>query len=223
MMRPQSARLRRWLRPAFLGTLRRTRPLSDHWGFDRGTPIDRYYIERFLDGHRADIHGRVLEVKDSGYSRRFGNGVDVYDVVDIDAGNPDATIIADLAAADGVPSDSYDCFILTQVLQHVFDTPAVIAHAHRILKPGGVLLVTVPSVSRLDAHNPEYWRFTTLSCRALFGDAFGMDRVEVTSHGNVLTAIGFLAGMAHEELTRRELDLDDERYPLLITVRAAKR
>lgn len=223
MVHRRSARLRRWLRPAFLGTLRRTRPLSDHWGFDRGTPIDRYYIERFLDRHRADIRGRILEVKDSGYSRRFGNGVEVYDVVDIDAGNPDTTIIADLTAPAGIPSDSYDCFIVTQVLQHIFDTRAVIAEAHRILKPGGVLLVTVPSVSRLDANNPDYWRFTPLSCRTLFGEAFGMEHVEVTAHGNVLTAIGFLAGMAHQELSRRELDVDDERYPLLITVRAAKR
>jgi SAM-dependent methyltransferase len=196
--------------------------LSDHWGFDRGTPIDRYYIERFLARHRADIHGRVLEIKDSAYSRRFGDGVDTYDVLDVDAANSEATIVADLAAADAIPSDTYDCFILTQVLQYVFDLRAAIAHAHRMLKPGGVLLVTVPSVSRIDSRSPDHWRFTALSCRALFGDAFGMDCVEVTAHGNVLTAIGFLAGMAYEELTRRELDLDDERYPLLITVRAAK-
>jgi SAM-dependent methyltransferase len=222
MMRRQSARLRRWFRPGVPRNATAHPPLSDHWGFDRGTPIDRYYIERFPRPSSRRHSRPVLEVKDSGTAAASETG-STCTTSWTSTPEPDATIIADLTAADGVPSGSYDCFILTQVLQHVFDTRAVIAHAHRILKPGGVLLVTVPSVSRLDAHNPEYWRFTTLSCRALFGAAFGMDRVEVTSHGNVLTAIGFLAGMAHEELTRRELDLDDERYPLLITVRAAKR
>jgi SAM-dependent methyltransferase len=218
----RSARLLRWLRPAWLGTLRRTRPLSDHWGFDRGTPIDRYYIERFLERHRGDVHGRVLEVKDSGYSRRFGSGVATYDVLDVDTTNPDATVVADLTAADGIPSDTYDCFILTQVLQFIFDTRAAIAHAHRILTPGGVLLVTVPAVSRNDRHNTDYWRFTTHSCRALFATAFAADRIEVTAHGNVLTAMAFLTGMACEELTHDELAVEDELYPLLITVRAEK-
>ena len=58
--------LRRWIarirRPALPGIFRRTSPLSDVWGFDRGTPVDRYYIECFLEGQRRDITGRILEV-----------------------------------------------------------------------------------------------------------------------------------------------------------------
>ena len=61
-------RLRRFVRPAFLGTLRRTRPLSNDFGYDRGTPVDRYYIERFLAQHRSDVRGRVLEVKEPIYT-----------------------------------------------------------------------------------------------------------------------------------------------------------
>ena len=53
----------------------RTQPLSRHWGFDRGTPVDRWYIERWLAGQARDIRGSVLEVKDSGYTTRFGAGV----------------------------------------------------------------------------------------------------------------------------------------------------
>jgi SAM-dependent methyltransferase len=214
-------RLRRMVRPAWLGTMRRTRPLSERWGADRGTPLDRYYIERFLADHRADIRGRVLEVKDSGYTARFGMAVAARDVLDIDGHNPQATVIADLAAADAIPSDRYDCFILTQVLQSIFDTRSSIAHAHRILKPAGVLLVTVPAVSPV-IETGDYWRFTAMSCQALFAAAFGADRVEVRSYGNVLSAIAFLAGMAWEELSRRELDVQDDRHPLLVTVRAVK-
>jgi SAM-dependent methyltransferase len=142
-------RLRRLRRPAWLGTLRRTAPLSDHWGRDRGTPIDRYYIERFLSEERSPIRGRVLEVLNADYTERFGVSVESTEVLDIDASNPAATIIADLAAADGVPDEAFDCFVLTQTLQYVYDLQSAVRHAHRVLRPGGTVLCTVPTVSRI--------------------------------------------------------------------------
>lgn len=218
-------RLRRIRRPAWLGTLRRTTPLSDGWGYDRGTPIDRYYIERFLDDCSADIHGHVLEVHDANYTRRFGAAVATSDVLDIDEANPKATIIADLAAADNVSAEQFDCFILTQTLHLIYDVQAAIDHAHRILRPGGVLLVTAPAVSKIveeyDSQN-DFWRFTAASCSSLFGDVFGVEQVDVRSYGNVLTAIAFLAGMAWEELKQEELDEHDERFPVIVAVRAVK-
>jgi SAM-dependent methyltransferase len=218
------ARLRRLRRPARLGALRRTRPLSDEWGRDRGTPIDRYYIERFLDRERASIRGRVLELLDDSYTRRFGNGVEQSDVLDIDEGNPNATIVADLAQADAVPSASFDCFILTQTLQFVYDLPAAVAHVRRILKPGGVVLCTLPSVSRIARRylESEYWRFTAASAQTLFEASFEPDRVAVESHGNVLTSIAFLAGLAAEELSAEELEDADPFFPSLICVAAMR-
>lgn len=218
--------LRRLRRPAWLGTLRRTSPLSDMWGFDRGTPIDRFYIDGFLSAHRTDIRGTVLEVQNRMYTARYGMGVDRSEVLDIDAANPEATIIADLAAADTIESDQFDCFILTQTLQLIRDTHACIVHAHRILRPGGVLLVTVPFLCRMNPpfEGPfDYWRFTTDSCTALFAEVFGSDMIEVRSHGNILAGIAFFTGMAQEELTRRELEADDKSFPVTITVRAVKR
>jgi SAM-dependent methyltransferase len=217
-------RARRLSRPARLGILRRTTPLSDEWGRDRGTPIDRYYIERFLGRERQAIRGHVLELLDSSYTRRFGVGVAHADVLDIDAGNPNATIVADLAAADAIPTDAFDCVILTQTLQFIYDLPAALAHVHRMLKPGGTLLCTVPSVSRISRRtlDTEYWRFTTASCALLFGQLFDQERVHVESCGNVLAAIAFLTGMAAEELSRAELEETDPYFPLLISIRAQK-
>jgi SAM-dependent methyltransferase len=149
----------------------------------------------------------------------------VADVLDADARNPQATVIADLAAADNVPANSYDCFILTQTLQLIYDTRAALRHAARVLRPGGVLLVTVPVVSRVLPNVEflrDYWRFTEASCAALFGEQFGPTQVTVRGRGNVLSSIAFLAGMAHEELTRRELETDDPAFPLVVTVRAVK-
>ena len=218
-------RLRRLLRPAWLGTLRRTTPLRRHWGADRGTPVDRFYIERFLAAHGSDVHGRVLEVKDGGYARRFGREVSAVDVLDIYPANPEATVIADLTAADGIPSDSYDCFILTQTLQFILEPRAALGHAHRVLRPGGVLLATVPTVSRVIRefdYLSDFWRFTTASCSALFSERFGATQVRVEGRGNVLVSIAFLAGLAAEELSARELESHDPDFTLLVTVRAVK-
>jgi hypothetical protein len=217
-------RLARLARPAWLGTLHRTTPLSDHWGFDRGTPIDRHYIAQFLDAHRDDIRGRVLEVKDRRYADMFGTHLTRVDVLDIDSTNSAATIVADLSAADVVPSDQFDCIVLTQTLQLIFDLTSTIRHLHRMLRPGGVLLTTVPSITRADRHQQshDYWRFTPPTCLRLFGDTFGAEHVVVGAHGNVLTAVAFLMGMAREELSRSELETYDGLYPVLITVRAVK-
>jgi hypothetical protein len=215
--------LRRIGRPALLGTLRRTSPLSDIWGYDRGTPVDRYYIESFLASYRQDIVGRTLEVRDALYTKRYGTAVTQSDVLDIDSSNKEASLIADLCASDGLPSMAFDCFILTQTLQYIYDTSAAIDTAHRLLRPGGVLLVTVPSVSRIDPdESGEYWRFTALSCSRLFAASFGHENTTVKSYGNVLTCVASITGMAYEELSQKELTKNDESFPLIIGVRAVK-
>jgi SAM-dependent methyltransferase len=217
------SQLARRRRPVLLGSLGRTRPVDLHWGSSRGRPVDRWYIERFLAQHRASISGRVLEIKDSGYTDRFGQDVTERGVLDVDAGNPRATYVADLAAADALPDGHFDCFLLTQTLQYVYDVPAAIAHAHRVLAPGGTLLATMPAVSRVTGPPlTDYWRFTPESGRRLFATEFGADAVEVTAPGNVLTQIAFLSGLAVEDLDEAALHDDDPSFPLLVCVAARK-
>ena len=219
-------KLRGWRRPVRLGSLRRTAPISDRWGWDRGTPIDRYYIDAFLSEHRADVHGRVLEIRDRRYTERFGSSVVESDVLDVDETNADATIVADLTATDDLPMDRFDCFVLAQTLQYIYEPDAAVRSAHRLLRQGGVVLATVPAVSRIARSaglDGDYWRFTRASCRRLFADAFGADQVETRTYGNVLTAVAFLMGLAAEELSADELDAVDEYFPVVIAVRASKR
>ncbi len=211
--------------PSLLLRLARGRPVSYRWGYDRGTPIDRYYIERFLGERRADITGRVLEVKSDDYARQFGEGVTDVDVLDVDSGNPQASVVTDLASADAIADGSYDCFVLTQTLQYIFDVGAALRHAARILRPGGVLLATVPSVTRVTTEIAElrdYWRFTEDSCAELIRTAFGDPEPLVQAYGNVLACTAFLAGLAAEELPRSRLDLHDPAFPLVVAVRAVK-
>lgn len=221
MTGPWSENDRRWrrlLRPAWPAFLRRTRPLSDFWGFDRGTPVDRHYIEGFLAGHRGDIRGRVLEVQDSGYTDRFGSGVEKKDVLDIDPANPKATIVADLADSTELPAAAFDCFILTQTLHLIYDLRGAVKSCHHLLRPGGVLLVTGPAVSRV--RSGDCWRFTPASLGRLLEEQFG--QVTVRSYGNVLAATAFLSGMAQEEVPKRLLDKHDEHFPVIVAGRAVK-
>ena len=215
---------RRLRRPTMLGATA-VEPLSTEWGFDRGTPVDRYYIERFLAAHSADIRGRTLEVRSAGYTNRFGSAVTRAEVLDIDAGNPDATVVADLAVGDGIPERAFDCFVLTQTLQFIYDVRSAIEQSHRLLRPGGVLLVTVPIVSRIAPRyglTTDYWRFTPASCTRLFGDVFGPDQVTVQTHGNVAAGVAFLRGAAVEEVPRSTLDAHDPYFAILASVRAVR-
>jgi SAM-dependent methyltransferase len=205
------------------GPLRRTTPVSAHYGYDRGTPIDRYYIEGFLHEHREAITGHVLEVKDDTYARGYGTGSSIVDVLDIDPTNKNATIVGDLTHLSSVRDDTFDCFILTQTLQFIYDVEAAVAEAHRVLKPAGVLLATVPFVSRVDPHlriGKDYWRFTAAACSSLIGARFGSTIVK--SYGNVLTSVAFLTGLAVEELRQDELDYHDADFATLVAVRAQK-
>src|SRR5687768_6643043 len=91
-----------------------TKPLSNVFGFDRGQPIDRFYIERFLARHAADIKGHVLEIGDDAYSRRFGGNRIVHqDVLHVDGSNSSATILGDISMPDVLPAESFDCLVIT--------------------------------------------------------------------------------------------------------------
>ncbi len=207
--------------------MRRLKPISNKFGFDRGFPIGRYYIERFLLTYASNIQGHVLEIRDNNYTRKFGGDrVIKSDVLHVKEGNPMATIVADLTCADNIQSDAFDCIIFTQTLQFIYDVRAAIRTLYRILKPGGVLLATCHGISQISRHDMvrwgEYWRFTTLSARLLFEEVFPVENIEVRAHGNVLTAIAYLYGLAVEELTKQELEYHDPNYELMITIKAVK-
>jgi SAM-dependent methyltransferase len=207
------------------GDLRRTSSIGGGWGFERGTPVDRDYIEDFLRGRSADIAGRVLEVKDASYARRFGGDrVTESAVLDVDAENPDATIITDLNNAVELPSGAFDCIILTQTLHLIYEMRSCISHLERSLAPGGVLLLTVPGITRVPiSHDGTwYWSFTKDSVGRLLEEYFPPSLVEVSAKGNILAATAFLHGLAREELRSEELAVYDPEYPLIISARAQK-
>lgn len=207
------------------GDLRRLTPVSRCWGYDRGLPIDRYYIEKFLLQYSTDIRGRVMEIGDDTYTQKFGGRVTRSDVLHVLDGNPKATIVGDLTQADHIDSNSFDCIICTQTLHLIYDTRAAIKTLYRILQPGGILLATFPGITPISHSDwPEYWcwSFTTHSARLLFGEVFPPRSVRIDTYGNVLAATAFLQGLAVAELRKEELESRDPDYEVTITVRATK-
>ncbi len=208
------------------GSLRRLTPVSGCWGFDRGQPIDRYYINQFLSCHAADLRGHILEIGGDHYGRQFGDGrLAKVDVFDADPGNAKATIVGDLQSAPQIASNVFDCIVATQTLQFIYDVRAAASTLSRILKPGGVLLVTLPGISQTydqDWAAAWCWTFTPVSARRLFEEACPGAQVDVQAYGNVLAAISFLHGLAAEELRMEELDYRDPSYPVLVAVRVVK-
>ncbi len=212
-----------WVR---FGSLRRLAPISRDYGYDRGLPIDRYYIEAFLERHAHDIRGRVLEVGDDAYTRRFGgDAVTSCDILHMPPGTETSTVVADLANAPHIPDNTYDCIVLTQTLQYIFDLRSAIATLHRVLVPGGVVLVTAPGITQIVEcpwRENWFWGFTEASARKLFLERFPMESIRVDTPGNVVTATAFLQGLSADELRARELAHDDRDYQLMVTVRAEK-
>ena len=210
------------------GDLRRTEPVSATWGLERGKPVDRVYIERFLEEDREDIQGRVLETKDAGYTNQYGDGqVTRCDVVDVNPNNPEATLVIDLAVPEQMPAETYDCIVLTQTLHIIYEIRQVVESVYRALRPGGVLLCTVPFLSRVSQEDTDhdagdFWRFMAAGARHLFSSVFPVDQVAVTSRGNLMSCAAFLLGLAAHEVPDEALQRDDPWHPLVCLVRATK-
>jgi SAM-dependent methyltransferase len=219
-------RERAWRRPKDLGDLRQLEPFST-WGSSRGGPIDRIYINRFIEAHSADVRGRTLEVMNDHYTSRYGKGVTRADVLDVDPTNAGATFYGDVADAPTLPADAFDCVILTQVLPLVFEPRDALRTVHRVLVPGGVLLATTGGISRIaPLEAPVYghwWHFTSMSAKQLAEEVFGEGNVHVETYGNVLAAAAFLYGLGRYDLTDAEIAAHDPAYEVTIGIRAVKR
>jgi SAM-dependent methyltransferase len=206
------------------GDLRRLEPLSRCYGYDRGRPVDRYYIEKFLAAESRHIHGNVLEIGENTYTSKFGSGVVKSDMLHVKEGVPGATYVDDLTDGFTLPSNGFDCVILTQTLHLIYDMKAALTTLYRILKPGGVLLCTVPGITQVsdeEWNETWYWSLTANSAKRVFAEVFPPTAVEIKAYGNLLSATSFLHGLADSELTTEELDHFDREYPVTIAIKAA--
>jgi SAM-dependent methyltransferase len=203
------------------------RPVHRHYGLRVGRPVDRVYIERFLERHTADIRGRTLELLDATYSERFGGAaVRRADVLDLDPANAAATVRGDLQTGDGIPRDAFDCFICTQTISITYDFAGALDTAYAALRPGGVLLLTAPGISHQAEPDrelfPDHWRFTRRAIHRLLAERFGEQQIDVHADGTVAACAAFLYGIPGAEVPPAHLDPHDRDYEMVICARAVK-
>ncbi|MBR5337927.1 MAG: methyltransferase domain-containing protein [Lachnospiraceae bacterium] len=201
-------------------------PISRRYGRERGTPIDRYYIEKFLNIHRDVIHGDVAEFADDSYTKKFGQNVVNSYVLHVN-GWGENVIKVDLVTGKGVQDNMVDCLICTQVFQFIYNVDAAVGNVYRILKSGGTALITAHGIAQISLYDyrnwGEFWRFTEMSLKKQFEPIFGAGNVEVRSYGNVKIAVAMLYGLCVEDLSIDEFDYADEQYPVILTVMVRKR
>ncbi len=208
-----------------VGRRNRFKPFSRSFGNDRGRPIDRYFIDRFIASEAERVRGRVLEIGGNEYTRSSGGDRVTQSDVLMPVPQAGATVIADLQDAPDIPDDSFDCIILTQVLQYIYDHHAAVRTVKRILKPGGSVLATLPFMAAISGDEDpwgEQWRYSSRSAKRLFADVFGPESVDVRTYGNLVLAVAYLNGFAVEDLDPEDFEYIDPLIELISTVRATK-
>jgi len=226
----------RWLSLPIIRQLRclqfrRLEPIGN--GRQRGTPIVRYYWDKYLQKHHADIRGTALEIGTTHTIRKLGGiAVTCPEGIDLSPHSPEVSVVADLSRADHVPSDRYDCFVNQFTMHLIYDAEAALYHSIRLLKPGGVLLINFSCVDYyfprgLDMGTGEplflYRWYTPIQVENLLRSlSLRAEDYTLDVCGNLFTRIAYQMNMPAQELTQRELDFVDPGHPLLICVRVVK-
>lgn len=220
----------KWRRMRTAGEARAERlafePVSRVFGLDRGTAIDRFYIERFLSAHSDRIRGHAMEIGEARYLKAFGRRLERTEVLIFGSAPKTGERSGDLTRPESLPAAELDAFVCTQTLNFIYDVRSAVAGLHAALKPGGTALVTVAALTPISRHDAErwgdFWRFTPQGAQRLFEEAFGAGNVEVSIYGNSYAAACFIMGFAKEECDARRLEHRDADYPVVIGINATK-
>lgn len=197
------------------------KPVSEQFATERGTPVDRYYINEFLSRHSSYIAGDVLEVEDNAYTKKFGGrAVNNTMVMDVDSQRPEITFTANLETGEGIKDKIADCFILTQTLMYIYDLRAAAKNISRLLKPNGTALITCSGISQnskrcMDSYG-SYFNFNEAVFRKMFGNENNMQVIETGSFGNVKTVSAHINGLCCEDLADADFIPEDKCYPLIV-------
>lgn len=201
-------------------------PFCRDFGMTKGTPIDRIYIEKFLERYKNDIKGNVIEIADNIYTMRYGeNRINKSYILHVNGWGGNA-IRGNLETGEGIGENQYDTAIITQTLMFIYDLQSAIKNIYKMLKPGGVALITVASISQVSREDKEYWgsywNFNVDAIWKLFSSKFRHDKIKVESFGNVKTATALLYGISAEEISKEIFEYNDLQYPVIIGIRVEK-
>lgn len=141
-------------------------------------------VERYVKGRIIDLGCGTMRFKDLLMSK-----ADVYHTLDLWPWSEDVTYAGDVQNMSMIAGASYDSALCLEVLEHVPNPSRAIAEIHRILKPGGVLIVSVPHLSRLHDEPYDYFRFTIHGLRYLLEDG-NLEVLEIQRKGGLFMFLG---------------------------------
>jgi len=149
----------------------------------------------FLREAATQTQGRLVDI---GCGRKpwrsiFEPHVSEYVGVDLGSsaqGTQDVDIIGS-AYATGLPDGQADTVLCTEVLEHLEDPPAAIREMHRILSPGGIVVLTVPLFWHIHEAPRDFYRFTNFGLRYLFERA-GFEVIEMRPLTGFIVTFGQL-------------------------------
>jgi SAM-dependent methyltransferase len=122
-----------------------------------------------------------------------------------------------ICPADAMPfaDHSIDHILCTQVLEHVRHPEAVIAEIGRVLKPGGLLFLTVPQSWEEHEQPYDYHRFTQFALRA-YAEDNGFRVEQIQPEGGRFIAIGHFLAWSIPTLFRNRFGVTAYRISLLV-------
>jgi SAM-dependent methyltransferase len=146
----------------------------------------RLQLERWIWGRREELGHTKMDVGQSETPRRWmGDGYFTFGLYNSD-------VIGDLLDIPLKP-DSVDGVIMTEVLEHCTDPLRAVSEVHRVMRPGGLLLVTSPFIwpDHRTLEYPDYWRFTEQAWELLLKDFSDVkiEAVEWTEEGAQLWSL----------------------------------
>ena len=203
--------------------------VSKKFGFDRGLPIDRFYIDKYLDKNLSkSTYQNGLEVGGVQYLEKFKVAKKtalLHPEYLISEGHGDQALVVDLNKKfKNIGDEKFDLIIATNVLNFVEEPHLALNTFQELLVPGGLLIISVSAsmpISEFDKNRwGDFWRFSLQGLRLILGKT-DMD-FEIEYRGNFRATIAFLCGMATEECPEIDLlDLDDE-FPITIFAKCKK-
>lgn len=196
--------------------------ISNDFGFGRGDPVDRFYINSFLMNHERLINGLCLEFGDSEYIDKYGASTSEKNIFNYSKQSSikNNIIMGDLTKLDTLDRDKYDCIICTNVLNFIFDLPNAMLGLKKLLKPKGKILLTVAGVaahvSRYDMDRwGDFWRMTDKSLIRLAKESgFNIDAIR--TYGNPNACSAQLNGLSVQDLNQDDLNAVHNDYQLLV-------
>jgi SAM-dependent methyltransferase len=202
-------------------------------GAERRDPprSDRHYLALSPLAHqlRAEI-ARLLQGRDDAHVLDIGCGAKPYlpfvapyagRYVGVDTA--EGPYVDHVTPAEQLPfeDEAFDLVLCTQVLEHVQDPAAVLSEIHRVLRPGGAVLLSTHGVFLFHPDPPgtdgDYWRWTHAGLRKMVGAAGDWREVEVQPNGDVVACLAYIAAQFVDEFGAR-LGFDPLRRGLLFAL-----